>query len=139
MRSAVLVVLAALPCGPARAEPESCKSLAVQKVAQFSTYARNRFANAESWENRKVDWKTMDVTVFVDRAPHIARKALEACPGVVVKAVDPHDAKRQSSLASITVTSFALLSRLAQLPAVHQIYVRDPRMHRFDFEGVDLE
>jgi hypothetical protein len=117
----------------ARAETDTCRTLrAVPHWSQLSEFAQRRFPNGDSWEAFR-DWKTVTVDLVVDRAPHIARVVIEACPSVQVVNTQPLDPKRQTSMVTVKVTSYAALSRLAQLPAIRSIAPRRPR-HQIDFE-----
>jgi hypothetical protein len=135
MRVAVLAVM--LAASSARAEPTSCRQLHAVKAGQLSAYALRRLPGAVSYEAvTAVVWKRMVVMLVVDRAPHLARAILAECPGVKVTAASPIDAKRQRSIVTLSVTSFAPLSLVAQLPAVHDISLSDPESN-VEFEPLE--
>jgi len=125
MRVAVLAVI--LAAGSARAEPASCRELHAVKAGQLSTYALRRLPGAVSYEAvTDVVWKRMIVTVVVDRAPHLAKAILAECRGVKVIATRPYDVNHRAAIVTLSMTSFAPLSIVAQLPAVTGVSLTDP-------------
>jgi hypothetical protein len=131
MRAVVLLLALA---ATARAEPDSCKALKpVAHWSQLSPIAQHRISDGAFWE-KVVAWKGQNFQVAVDRSPAIARAAIDECPGAKVLTISPVGARNLRSIATITLTSYAAMSRLAQLPAIQSIsVVRHRSLNEVDF------
>jgi hypothetical protein len=106
---------------------DRCGDLRPLPVAKLSARAQQRIDVASGWNDHHRNWPNLVVTVSIDRAPHLAGDILRTCPGVLgVFGVDRVDARNLHASVRLHVASFAVLTRLAQLPAVTGMSVYDP-------------
>lgn len=134
MRSGPVVCLAfaaVLAVTPGPAVAESCAGLPATTFLQLTPKQQSRFDGGEAWGAHK-SWKFMRASIVIERAPHLAKRILEDCPGVRVSGeVYPEDERRFRSSVEVVVTSYAAALRLARLSAIVELALYDatPRKH----------
>jgi hypothetical protein len=127
--TAILVALVAL-AGPAAAQPNSCRDLKAAPYAALGEQAKDKIGGAEFFQTAK-PFKKLVISISMARAPHIARAILLECPGV--EAIDQGEAdddRHFQSTIRLHLTSFAALTRIAQIPAISYISIFDPTAPR---------
>jgi hypothetical protein len=135
-RLAVLLVVA---LGTPAFGGDRCGDLRTLPVAKLTARAQQRIEIANPWNARRRDWPSLVITVSIDRAPHLAGAILRACPGVLgVFGIDRVDPRNFRATVRLHVASFAVLTRIAQLPAVTSMSVFDPSV-RFADPQIDLD